>query len=154
MTNVRSDTGPGGPTPEGPAMRSRFENDYRKSLNLLRKLLFLKRKKVSSGGLTSAPDHIFSHRRVRTRAPGGVGWEQPVRAAPIPMRGTFCLYGIPSSRCVIVKHLHCIERIIVEIVANKRKLLQDVISNGDNMTSDRVCMKNIQKFPWTGPDQL
>ena len=33
------------------------------------------------------------------------------------------LYGIPSSRCVIVKHLHCIEGIIVEIVPNKRKLL-------------------------------
>lgn len=77
--------GTGGPTPEGPAMRTRFENDYRKSLNLLRKCCFSKRKKVSPGGLTSAPDHIFSNRRVRTRMPGGVGGEQPVRAAPIPI---------------------------------------------------------------------
>ena len=43
--------GTGGPTPEGPAMRARFENDYRKSLNLLRKLLFCKTEKSFLRGL-------------------------------------------------------------------------------------------------------
>ncbi len=55
---------------------------------------------------------------------------------------------------VIGEHLHGLERIVVEIFADQRKLLQDVIGHGDDLTSNGLGVEDVQQFAQARPDQL
>src|ERR1700694_1727448 len=59
-----------------------------------------------------------------------------------------------SADGVVGEHLYGLERVVIEVLADQRKLLQDVIGYGDHLTSDRVGVEDVQQFARARPDQL
>src|SRR5450759_276570 len=52
------------------------------------------------------------------------------------------------------EHAHGIEREIVEVATKRRKLLEDVGGNRDDLAIDLSRLHDIQQLAGTGPDQL
>ena len=61
---------------------------------------------------------------------------------------------VTSLRRIIVEHLDCIERILVEIVVNQVKFLDDIVGDGDDVTTDGISLKNVKKLARTCPDDF
>ena len=55
---------------------------------------------------------------------------------------------------VVEEHLDGVERELVEVLADQRQLLQQVVGHGDHMAADRVGLEEVEQLPRAGPDQL
>src|SRR6266481_105455 len=51
--------------------------------------------------------------------------------------------GRPS---VFVEHLYRFYGVIGEILADQRQLSEDIVGHGNDMTADRICLKNVEKL--------
>ena len=76
-------------------------------------------------------------------------------------RGPSCASGSTDSseleagqRCVAVEHLHGLERELVEVLADKRELLEQVGRHRDDVAADRVGLEDVQQLARARPDQL
>src|SRR5438270_6050596 len=61
---------------------------------------------------------------------------------------------IASLLCIVVKHSDCIEGVVAQIHADQSKFFQNIWGGGNDVTSHRLGLKNIEQFPGTGPDEL
>ena len=55
---------------------------------------------------------------------------------------------------VAVKHLHGLERVLQQILAQQVELLEQVVGHRDDVTPDLVGLHDVQDLPRRGPDQL
>src|SRR5260370_16676801 len=55
---------------------------------------------------------------------------------------------------VVGEHLYGLERVVIEVLADQRKLLKDVVGHRDDLTSDRVGVEDVQQFALARPDQF
>ena len=57
----------------------------------------------------------------------------------------------PSRR---VEHLHRLERVLVEVLADQRELVQDVVGHGDDVAADLVGLEDVEQLARACPDQF
>ena len=55
---------------------------------------------------------------------------------------------------VVVKHLHGVEGVVVEILANEKCFFKHVMSNSNHMAADGLGMIDVQQLARTCPDQF
>src|SRR4051794_3120546 len=55
---------------------------------------------------------------------------------------------------IVVKHLHRLQRILIQVFSNQRQLFQYVAGSGNDMTSDGIGLEYVEQFARTRPDQL
>ena len=67
-----------------------------------------------------------------------------VPGATIKVWGFWTLQREACVRGVAVKHFYGFERIVVQVFADQRQLMQQIIGRRDNVAADGVCLKNIQ----------
>jgi len=56
-----------------------------------------------------------------------------------------CLQGISTE------HLHSVKRELVQVFANQIQLLQDVVSDCDDMAADTIRVEDIEQLAGAGP---
>ena len=49
-----------------------------------------------------------------------------------------------------MEHLDCIQGIFIQSLADQGQFLKDVMSHGDDVTTNLICMEDIQQFARTG----
>src|SRR5262249_11449122 len=55
---------------------------------------------------------------------------------------------------IVVKHFDRVERVVVEVFANERELLENVVGDGDDVAADFVRLNHVEELTWAGPDQF
>ena len=87
------------------------------------------------------------------------GWVAEIVCAmfgnPVLLKFTkVVLDPVTGLRRVVVEHLDRIERILVEIVVNQIEFLDDIVGDGDDVTTDGISLKNVKKLARTCPDEF
>src|ERR1035441_4699881 len=82
----------------------------------------------------------------------------PVTQIFFPSNGEGLVIGIsegkPGCWRVPMKHLDRVERILMEILADESQLLQNIVSQGDDVAADCVGLKHVQEFAGARPDEF
>ncbi len=55
---------------------------------------------------------------------------------------------------IVHEHFHRVERILGEIAAQQRKLLQQIVRDGDDVAADGIGLHDVEQLARAGPDQL
>src|SRR6478752_157424 len=82
----------------------------------------------------------------------------PRRAAPARRRGArerqrgWISERESRLRGVAVEHLDRVERVVVKIAPDERKLLQNVVRDRDDVAADLVSLEDVQQLSRTRPD--
>src|ERR1019366_4250281 len=94
---------------------------------------------------------VWSRKEPRKPAP-------PVTQIFFPSNGEGLVIGISQGKAgrrgIPMEHLDRVERILVQILADESKLLQNIVSHGDDVAADCVGLKHVQEFSGARPDEL
>ncbi len=53
-----------------------------------------------------------------------------------------------------MEHLHRVERVVIEALADERQLLEDVVRDRDDVAADGIGLEDVQQLARAGPDEL
>src|SRR5437868_2481061 len=60
---------------------------------------------------------------------------------------------VARGLAVLVERLHGLKRILIHVFADQRQLLDDVVGNGDDLTTNLVGLEDVEELARARPDQ-